>query len=58
MSKAAGAGKDNMMDEEMSVAELLVQKAEENQTRKIIDILNEAEDLEDAKETVKALIIK
>ncbi|WP_243127810.1 protein phosphatase [Schaedlerella arabinosiphila] len=58
MSKAAGAGKDNMMDEEMSVAELLVQKAEENQTRKIIDILNEAEDLEDAKETVKALLIK
>ncbi|RRK35536.1 protein phosphatase [Schaedlerella arabinosiphila] len=47
-----------MMDEEMSVAELLVQKAEENQTRKIIDILNEAEDLEDAKETVKALLIK
>jgi hypothetical protein len=58
VSKAAGAGKDNMMDEEMSVAELLVQKAEENQTRKIIDILNEAEDLEDAKETVKALLIK
>ena len=58
MSKAAGAGKDNMMDEEMNVAELLVQKAEENQTRKIIDILNEAEDLEDAKETVKALLIK
>ena len=58
MSKAAGAGKDNMMDEEMSVSELLVQKAEENQTRKIIDILNEAEDLEDAKETVKALLIK
>ena len=58
MSKAAGAGKDNMMDEEMSVAELLVQKAEEILTRKIIDILNEAEDLEDAKETVKALLIK
>lgn len=46
------------MDEEMSVAELLVQKAEENQTRKILDILNETKDIEDAKENVKALLSK
>ncbi len=46
------------MDEEMSVAELLVQKAEENQTRKILDILNETKDIEDAKENVKALLNK
>lgn len=42
----------------MSVAELLVQKAEENQTRKILDILNETKDIEDAKENVKALLNK
>lgn len=46
------------MDEEMSVAELLVQKAEENQTRKILDILNETKDIEDAKENVKTLLNK
>lgn len=58
MSKVASAGKEKSMDDEMGVAELLVQKAEENQTRKIIDILNESKDLEDAKETVKALLNK
>lgn len=58
MSKVAGAGKEKTMDEEMSVAELLVQKAEENQTRKILDILNETKDIEDAKENVKALLSK
>lgn len=47
------------MDEEMSgVAELLVEKAEENQTRKILEILNTCKDLEDAKEKVKALLNK
>ena len=47
------------MDEEMSgVAELLVKKAEENQTRKILEILNTCKDLEEAKEKVKALLNK
>ena len=39
------------MDDEMSnVGELLVEKAEENQTRKILEILNTCKDLEEAKE--------
>ncbi len=47
------------MDEEMSgVAELLVEKAEENQTRKILEILNTCKDLEEAREKVKALLNK
>lgn len=47
------------MDEEMGgVAELLVEKAEENQTRKILEILNTCKDLEEAREKVKALLNK
>ena len=46
------------MDEEMGVGELLVEKAEENQTRKILEILNTCKDLEEAKEEVKALLNK
>ena len=46
------------MDDDMSVAELLVEKTEENQTRKILDILNACDDLEEAKEKVKALLNK
>ena len=59
MSKVASARKEKKMDEEMSgVAELLVEKAEENQTRKILEILNTCKDLEEAKEKVKALLNK
>ena len=39
-----------MDNEEMNLAELLKQTAEENQTRKILAILEESESLEDAKE--------
>ena len=46
------------MDEEMNVGELLKEVAEENQTRKILGILNECKDLEEAKEKVKALLNK
>ena len=47
------------MDDEMSnVGELLVEKEEENQTRKILEILNTCKDLEEAKEKVKALLNK
>ena len=46
------------MDEEMNVGELLKETAEENQTRKILEILNESKDLEEAKEKVKALLKK
>ncbi len=44
------------MDEEMNVGELLKETAEENQTRKILEILNECNNLEEAKEKVKALL--
>lgn len=58
MSMAAGAGKENRMNEEMNTGELLVQMTEENQTRKILEILNECKDIEEAKEKVKALLNK
>lgn len=38
--------------------ETLKQTAEENQTRKILAILEESESLEDAKEKIKALLNK
>ena len=44
------------MDEEAMVAELLVKVAEENQTRKILEILNDSKDLETAKQKVKVLL--
>lgn len=43
--------------EEINTAELLKQTAEENQTRKILEILNGCNDLEEAKEKVRALLI-
>ena len=57
-SKVAGAGKEIYMDDEMNVGELLKETAEENQTRKILEILNECKDLAEAKEKVKALLKK
>ncbi len=57
-SQAAGAGKEIRMNEEMNTGELLVQVTEENQTRKILEILNGCKDLEEAKEKVKALLDK
>ncbi len=46
------------MSEDMNLAELLEKKTEENQTRKILEILNESKDLAEAKEKVKALLNK
>lgn len=46
------------MLEEMNTGELLVKVTEENQTRKILEILNECKDLDEAKEKVKALLNK
>ena len=57
-NKTAGVGKGTAMDDDMNTAELLIQVAEENQTRKILEILNESESLEEAKEKVKALLNK
>lgn len=42
--------------DDMNVGELLVEKVEENQTRKILAILNECKDLEEAKEKIKSLL--
>lgn len=46
------------MEEDMNVSQLLKEVTEENQTRKILEILNQSKDLEDAKEKVKALLSK
>lgn len=46
------------MNEDMTTSELLVEMTEENQTRKILEILNESKDLAEAKERVKALLNK
>lgn len=44
--------------EEMSECELLKAVTEENQTRKILEILRECKDLDEAIEKVKALLTK
>lgn len=44
------------MDEEMNLGEMLRELAEENQTRKILEVLEGCEDPEEAKEKIKALL--
>lgn len=44
--------------DEAAVGKILVEKTEENQTRKILAIMNESKDLEEAKEKVKELLKK
>ena len=46
------------MDEGMNLGELLKETAEENQTRKILEIVNPCETLEEAKGIIKALLNK
>lgn len=46
------------MDEEMNACEMIKELAEENQTRKILEILEKCKDLEEAKEKIKALLNK
>ena len=46
------------MDEEMNIGEQFRIVTEENQTRKILEILRDSKDLEDAVEKVKALLNK
>ena len=46
------------MEEDMNTVELLKEVAEENQTRKILEILKESKDLKEAIEKVEALIRK
>ena len=50
--------KGTKMDEELSLGEMLREVTEENQTRKILEILNSCKDLDEAKEKVKALLNK
>ena len=50
--------KGEPMEDEMSVSELRKEVVEENQTRKILEILNECETLEEAREKVRALLNK
>jgi hypothetical protein len=47
-----------MENEESALAELLKETTEENQTRKILAILEESRNLEEAKEKVKTLLKK
>ncbi len=46
------------MDEEMNIGEMLREVTEENQTRKILEILEKSKDLEEAIEKVRALLTK
>ena len=46
------------MEDDMNIGELLKETAEENQTRKILAILIECKDIEEAREKVKALLNK
>lgn len=51
------AGKElSMENEEMNLGEMLRELAEENQTRKILEILEDCKDLDDAKQKIKALL--
>lgn len=42
--------------EDMNASEMIKSLAEENQTRKILEILNNCKSLEEAKEKIKALL--
>ncbi|MCI6236249.1 MAG: protein phosphatase [Lachnospiraceae bacterium] len=44
--------------DDMNLGEILKEVAEENQTRKILELLNESKDLEEAKAKVKSLLDK
>ena len=46
------------MDEDMNIGEQFRIVTEENQTRKILEILRDSKDLEEAVEKVKALLNK
>ena len=46
------------MIDDMNASEVIRDLAEENQTRKILEILNECKTLEEAKEKIRALLNK
>lgn len=44
------------MEKKMSLGKMIKGLAEENQTRKVLEILNDCKDIEEAKRKVKALL--
>ena len=46
------------MNEEMNTGEMLRELAEENQTRKILDLINDCKTIEEAKEKIRAILNK
>lgn len=46
------------MEEDMNISELLKEVVEENQTRKILEILKESKNLEEAIKKIEALLNK
>lgn len=46
------------MEDDMNLGEMVRELAEENQTRKILEILNQCKDLEEAKEKIQALLTR
>ena len=57
ISKVASAGKEITM-EDMNLGEMVRELAEENQTRKILEILDKCKTLDEAREKIKALLNK
>ncbi len=45
-----------MENEEIKLGEMLRELAEENQTRKILEILNSRKDLDEAKQKIRAML--
>lgn len=58
MSKVAGAGKENMMNEEMNQAEVARDETEQKMIYKFLLMIKESKDLEDLEEKTKALLNK
>lgn len=50
--------RNTMDDNDMNIGEMLREVSEENQTRKILEILKDCKDLNEAIEKVKALLNK
>lgn len=44
------------MDENMNLGEMFKESVEDNQTRKILEIIENSETLEEAKEKIRALL--
>ena len=58
LNEYRASGERRKHERRNETSELLKEVAEENQTRKILEILNESKDLAEAKEKVKALLNK